>query len=296
MITEEQNGFRKKRSCDEHVFVLQPVIHNRILQKKSAFVRFIDIKRAFDVVDRDPLWWKLKHAGTGTDGKFLRILQGLYHDTKCAVRVGDRLTDWFPSNIGLKQECLLSPILFSILIDDLAKEIKYLNIGVEIGDTLLSILLYADDIAILASTPEELQLMLDTIYVWLKNWRLTLNRKKSKVVHFCPKNVKQIEHNFHCVPTDIDLAKTYTYLGFLFHKHNDLTVGAHALTQSACKALSAVLCKTTTIGGLGFATYFELFHTGIASILDYGGGVWGFKKPTCIDTVQHRAIRAFSGI
>ena len=87
---------------------------------------------------------------------------------------------------GLKQGCLLSPILFSILIDDLAKEIKNLNIGVEIGNTLLNILLYADDIAILASTPEELQLMLDTIHMWLKNWRLTLNGKKSKVVHFRP--------------------------------------------------------------------------------------------------------------
>ena len=82
----------------------------------------------------------------------VEFLQGLYQDTKCAVRVGGHLTDWFPSNIGLKQGCLLSPILFSILIDDLAKEIKNFDIGVEIGDTLLSILLYADDIASLAST------------------------------------------------------------------------------------------------------------------------------------------------
>ena len=114
--------------------------------------------------------------------------------------------------------------------------------------------------------------------MWLKNWRLTLNGKKSKVVHFRPKSVKQVEHNFHCGPIDIDLAKTYTYLGFPFHGHNDLTVGAQALAQSASKALSALLCKTRNFGGLGFATYSELFHTGIASILDYGGGVWGYKK------------------
>ena len=57
MIIEEQNGFRKKRSCDEHFFVLQSVIHNCILQKKSRFVGFIDLKRAFNVVNRDLLWW-----------------------------------------------------------------------------------------------------------------------------------------------------------------------------------------------------------------------------------------------
>ena len=57
---------------------------------------------------------------------------GLYQDTKVsAVRVGGRLTDWFPSKSGPKQGCLLSQILFSILIDDLAKEIKNLSIGVE---------------------------------------------------------------------------------------------------------------------------------------------------------------------
>ena len=39
------------------------------------------------------------YAGTG--GKFLRSLQRLYQDTKCAVRVGGRLTDWFPNNSGL---------------------------------------------------------------------------------------------------------------------------------------------------------------------------------------------------
>ena len=53
--------------------------------------------------------------------------------------------------------------------------------------------------------------------------------------------------------------------------HYDLTVGAQALAQSANKALSVLLCKTQHFGGLAFATYSELFHTGIASILDHGG-------------------------
>ena len=69
----------------------------------TTFVGFIDLKRAFDVVKSDLLWWKLKHAGTS--GIFLRILQGLYQDTKCAVRVSGHLTDWFPSNSVLKQGC-----------------------------------------------------------------------------------------------------------------------------------------------------------------------------------------------
>ena len=74
---------------------LQSVIHNRILQKMSTFVGVIVLKRAFDVVNRYLMWWKLKHAGSA--GKFLRILQGLYQDIKYAVRVCGRSTEWFPT-------------------------------------------------------------------------------------------------------------------------------------------------------------------------------------------------------
>ena len=84
--------------------------------------------------------------------------------------------------------------------------------------------------------------------------------KEEQVVHFRPKSVKQVEHNFHCGPTDIDLAKTYTYLGFLSHEHNDLIVSAQALAQSAGKALSALLCKTRNLGGgTGFCHLFQTF-------------------------------------
>ena len=94
-------------------------------------------------------------------------------------------------------------------------------------------------------------------------------------VHYIilPKSFKEVEHNFHRGRTGIDLAKTCIYLGFLFHEHNDLTFGAQALAQSASKALSVLLCKTRNFEGMGSATYSEIFHTGIASILDYGSGV-----------------------
>ena len=65
------------------------MIHNRILQKISTFVGFIDLKRASDVENRDLLWWKLKHAGSG--GKFLRIFSKAVPDIICAVRVGCHL-------------------------------------------------------------------------------------------------------------------------------------------------------------------------------------------------------------
>ena len=59
LIEEEQNGFRPSRSCLDHVFVLSSVIRNRQSDNMSTFAAFIDMKKAFDWVDRDFLLFKI---------------------------------------------------------------------------------------------------------------------------------------------------------------------------------------------------------------------------------------------
>ena len=86
----------------------------------------------------------------------LAIIGAVYKGCQCCVRLNGRCTDWFNVDSGLKQGCLLSPILFSLYINDLAQEIKQLDCGVDNGDCKLSILLYADDIVILAESETDL--------------------------------------------------------------------------------------------------------------------------------------------
>ena len=50
MINDEQNGFRKLRSCIDHIYVLTSIIKNRLLQKKSTFVSFVDFSKAFESI------------------------------------------------------------------------------------------------------------------------------------------------------------------------------------------------------------------------------------------------------
>ena len=54
ILVEEQNGFRKNRSCMDHVFVLHSIIINSsINMKENAFAAFLDLKKAFDRLQRD---------------------------------------------------------------------------------------------------------------------------------------------------------------------------------------------------------------------------------------------------
>ncbi len=69
-------------------------------------------------------------------------------------------------NVGLKQGCLIFPQLFNLYISDLIKEIQNLGLGIPTDEDLISILLYAGDIALLAECESDLQQMLDRLHEW----------------------------------------------------------------------------------------------------------------------------------
>ena len=98
-----------------------------------------------------------------TEVSSLSVVQSLYTDVQCAVKVNDYLSPLFKVSQGVKQGCILSPTLFSLYINDLANEIKQMNLGVDIDELQLSILLYADDVALSAPDADSLQLMLDKL-------------------------------------------------------------------------------------------------------------------------------------
>ncbi len=63
LYDEEQNGFRKGRSCSEHIFSVTSIIRNRKLQGKPTYTAFLDVEKAFHRVDRDLLLYKLLNIG-----------------------------------------------------------------------------------------------------------------------------------------------------------------------------------------------------------------------------------------
>ncbi len=90
-------------------------------------------------------------------------LKAIYSNVECSVRLNGNMTEWFNVNTGLKQGCVLSTVMFNIFINDLIDDIKLLDIGINIDGEKLSILLYADDIVLLAENAEDLQKLLDVL-------------------------------------------------------------------------------------------------------------------------------------
>ena len=89
IIVDEQNGFRKKRSCQDHIYVLDSIIRNRLDENNSTFCAFVDLQKAFDCVNRDFLMHKLLNAGI--NGKMYFAVQNIYSMTESCVKLNNGL-------------------------------------------------------------------------------------------------------------------------------------------------------------------------------------------------------------
>ena len=182
LLCDEQNGFREKRSCLDHIFTLTTILRNKIAEKINIYSCFVDFAKAFDSVNHEILWVVLK--SNGLHGKFLNIIKDMYKNLQAAVNLEENLTDWFHIKGGVRQGDNLAPTLFAMYINSLATVIKDQKQGVKFEDEELSILLYADDIVILSETEAGLQKLLDSANGWIQHNKMSANMEKTKIVHF----------------------------------------------------------------------------------------------------------------
>ncbi len=295
LLSDTQNGFRKGRSTTDHLGTLASVIETRKLQRKSTFVAFIDFRKAYDSINRSLLWTKLWDVGVR--GVFHAALRSLYVDSLYSVRVNGHTSDWFSVSCGLRQGCLLSPILFNFYINDLSADIQNAGYGIDIGDdSKLAVLLYADDVALLAEDAEQLQFMLDILGRWCTRWQLHVNSAKSAVMHFRTPATPQSASVFTCGQQAIPTVTKYKYLGLLFTDHLDYETMASTAASSASRALGVIISKAKALGGMPFATFSKLYDSMVWPILDYGAAVWGSREFSAVNAVHHRACRFFLGV
>ena len=294
VIEDEQNGFRKDRSCEDHIYSLTSIIRNRKNEGRDTYTCFVDMAKAFDRVNRDILFIKL--ANIGVSGNMLESIKTIYADCQASVSVNGSYTDFFSIASGVKQGDVISPTLFAIFINDLVKGIKQLDMGVEISsDFKISILLFADDIVLIAPNELNLQSMLDYLSKWCTENQMEVNIKKTKIVHFRKSNIKRTEFNFHLGDQQIDVCETYKYLGIVLNEHLDYTETANALSASAGRAFSSLIVNLYNKLDLLYSSYTKVYENKLVPIMDYSSSVWGAKCYPKTDTLHNKIIRFYLG-
>lgn len=128
--------------------------HPRIIIEQSVewqsplITLFVDFMQAFDSIDRDTMWQIL--ASYGIPHKLLNIIKGLYKETKCRIIHRGKLGEWFTVQSGVKQGCVLSPLLFLLVLDWVMRKVNTQSNGIQWTITArLDDIDFADDICLL---------------------------------------------------------------------------------------------------------------------------------------------------
>jgi hypothetical protein len=294
ILEDNQNGFRKGHSCQDHLSSITMLIEARKQMHKSTFCAFIDFHKAYDGIQRGLLWQKLQAAGL--QGNMLEAVKNIYSLVQCSVNINSHMTSWFHVSTGLKQGCILSPVLFNMYLNDFIMEINNRDLGVQIKGEKVGVLCYADDLVLLASCEKDLQLLLDRLAVWCLKWHMKVNPLKSNVVHFRGESCKLTQCKFSIGNEHIHVTSKYKYLGLTLSEHLNFNITATAVAKAAQRALGLLIAKDKAHGGFTFDIFTRLYNTLVQSVINYGSAVWGQKNISAINAVQQRAMKYYLGL
>lgn len=295
ILIEAQAGFRPGMGTVDNIFVLHGLISHILNQGKKLYCAFIDFSKAFDYVVRENLWYKM--IKLGLRGKILNIIKSMYASVKSRVKFCNNLGNEFYCSLGVRQGECLSPLLFSLYLNDLEEQFVLSDLnGLDVNTLKLFLLLYADDIVIFANTSEELQVSLNLLAEYCEKWKLTINTSKTKVMVFRKGGILPRNLVFNYNGTPLEIVTSFKYLGIVFTAGGSFSEAQTTLAGQAQKAiftLNKYLYKFTFISP---KHKLELFDKLVTPILNYGCEVWGFFQANSVERVHMQFCKQILGV
>ena len=170
-LDESQAGFRW--GAEEQVYTLAETL--RLRAGRRTFCAFVDVRKAFDVAWRDTVLVKL--AAAGVTGSLWPVIADPLSNTTARASVNGSLSEPWSELAGVRQGSVLGPVLFNLLFDSVAEAVRAACPGVKLGNgpraPRVTLLLYADDLVILADNLLDLQNALIAVGVWGSQWRIS---------------------------------------------------------------------------------------------------------------------------
>lgn len=290
ILDPHQSGFHTRHSSLDALLRLDYRVRLSLIRGEHVACIFLDITQAFDSVQHHLLLRKLRLLNL--DGNMLCFMTHFLNNRKIQVRVSDIPSPPHLVQHGVPQGSVLSPTLFSIMLDGIFHSCSH---HIEYS-------MFADDCALWTSGTDmhaciaHLQSALDAISEWSDTWGLNLSVSKMKAMVFTRSNTPPPPLHLHNTP--LDYTPFHKFLGIIFDHRYTFKHHIHSLRDRCSKDLRILRIAAGSGWGADLLTLRKLYESLIRSKLDYASFLFFHAAPShllTLDRIQYAAIRTIIG-
>ena len=293
-VMDEQGGFRSGRGCTDQIFAVKQIVEKSIEKDKKVYMAFVDLEKVYDNVSREKLWKVLDEYGV--KGKLLRAIQALHEDGKARVKVGGLESELFGVHRGVRQGCTLSPWLFNVFMDRVTREARrHLRSEVKLSTGDVGVLLFADDMVVMAESVEGLQSNLQVLSDVLSRWELKVNWRKTKMMRVARESE---ECEVKIREETIEQVDAMKYLGVMISSDGSMEKEVEARIGSATQVIGGMSEIVLRRKELSRNTKLKVMNATMMPTLLYGCETWSLSKKlqSRIQATQINVLRRIEGL
>ena len=227
---DNQFGFKKGLGCRNAVYAARNIVDQFIKGGNTANLCAIDMSKAFDKINHHALFVKLMKRHVPIE--FLEMLENWLYDSQACVKWNSLWSYVFRINFGVRQGSVLSPVLFAIYVDDVARCGK--------NERYLHIILYADDILLLAPSVTQLEKLLRKCEEELSYLDMAINNKKSACLRVGPRYDVRCKEITTSAGNSISWTNQMRYLGVFIVKSRVFKCDLDHAKRSFYRAVNAI--------------------------------------------------------
>ncbi|GFO25468.1 retrovirus-related pol polyprotein from type-1 retrotransposable element r2 [Plakobranchus ocellatus] len=253
-------------------------------KNKNLYMAFVDLEKAYDRVPRDLVYWCLRKRMVPE--RLVKLVMATYQESTTKVRTVHGRTESFQIEVGLHQGSGLSPFLFAIVLDTISAEMR---------EGLPKELLFADDLAVIAETEQDLQRR------WII-WQKTMEAKGLKVNTGKTEVMVSGKGDERIVIRDkegetLNQVQKFKYLGLMLGEKGGSMLAVRAKVKAAWEKWREI---GPVIGDKKMPRKLKtkLYTTMVRPVILYGAECWvvGQKEEQLLETTEMRMLRRIRGV
>jgi hypothetical protein len=288
---KQQSGFRQKRQTKDNIFFLTQKAIETLNRGKRMCTIFFDIASAFDKVWHDGVIYKL--IKLKCPKYIICWLKDFLTNRVFAVRINEWIIKQLPISTGVPQGAVLSPVLFSLFINDIPINYsKNKNYSLLFADDLCAFYIYKKK----RTSVKQVQLYLDRIEQWLKSWRLMMAPHKCNYIVFSNNKSNQEEEDLDIklFGENINKSDNPTFLGIRFDKYKSFKNQLDYLKEACMKRINVLKVLSNKSWGLSKHTLTQVYNSLIRSLLEYSSIIYpcfSTTNLTLLEKIQFKCLK-----